>query len=263
MKIKIYQVDAFAERIFTGNPAAVCVLKDEWPDDSLMQNIAMEKNLSETAFVLNQSGQYHIRWFTPAVEVDLCGHATLASAHVLFSHENFTGEVIKFNSKSGILSVRKEGDFLTLDFPADKIERIEPARDVLQCFDTFPREAYKGKTDLLLVFNREEQISGILYDIREIKKLNTRGVIITAPGNEVDFVSRFFGPRVGIEEDPVTGSAHTTLVPYWNGKTGKDEFTARQLSKRGGFLKCRYKGERIEISGKAKTYLIGEILDTN
>lgn len=258
---KIYQVDAFAEEIFSGNPAAVCPL-DEWLSDELMQNIAAENNLAETAFYVKKDNIFELRWFTPEVEVDLCGHATLATAFVIFNLENFEGDTVEFFSpRSGTLTVKKEGDFLVLNFPADEVSEIEISDDILHAFDDQPRNAYKGKTDLMLLFEKENDIQNLTPQFNVLEKMTEyRGVICTAPGDEVDFVSRFFGPQVGVKEDPVTGSAHTTLTPFWAEKLEKTEMTALQLSKRKGLLKCKFLGERVEIGGKAKLYMTGEII---
>jgi PhzF family phenazine biosynthesis protein len=259
MKLKIYQLDAFTDKLFCGNPAAVCPL-DQWLPDDVMQKIAMENNLAETAFFVKNNEQFDIRWFTPSVEVDLCGHATLASAAVLFNFEKYQGEVIPFFSqRSGRLTVSKEGDRLTLDFPSDKYERVDLSPQLIACFNSQPVEAYRGKTDFMLVFNSEEEIRKIVPDIPAILKIKSRGIIVTAPGADVDFLSRFFAPQSGVDEDPVTGSAHTTLTPYWAQKTGKSELVAIQLSARKGFLNCAYHGDRVKISGQVKTYLQGEI----
>lgn len=259
MKLKLYQVDAFTDKLFGGNPAAVCPL-DTWLPDELMQKIAMENNLAETAFYVKNGEGYSIRWFTPAVEVDLCGHATLASAHVIFNYQGYQRDEVKFSSlKSGDLVVTKNGNMLTLDFPSDSFERANLSPELVACFSSQPIEAYKGKTDFMLVFNNEEEIRKIVPDFNAIAKLKARGVIVTAPGTNVDFVSRFFAPQSGVNEDPATGSAHTTLIPYWSQKTGKSELRAIQLSARQGFLECAYHGDRVKISGQAKTYLQGEI----
>ncbi|SEL78285.1 PhzF family phenazine biosynthesis protein [Parapedobacter koreensis] len=259
MTIKLYQIDAFTDRVFSGNPAAVCPL-DAWLDDTLMQQIAMENNLAETAFYVKRDDEYDIRWFTPTVEVDLCGHATLASAFVLFNHEGYEADTIRFHSpRSGPLIVKREGEYLTLNFPTDVIAPVPLTVELAASFDGTPLAAYKGKTDYLLIFESEAHIQSAKPDLARIAQLAARGVIITAPGNEVDFVSRFFGPQSGVDEDPVTGSAHTTLIPYWAGKLGKNELTARQLSVRGGYLQCSYLGDRVAISGQAKRYLTGEI----
>lgn len=259
MTQKIYQIDAFAEKVFTGNPAAVCPL-DYWLSDELLQQIAMENNLAETAYYVKDGEQYQIRWFTPTVEVDLCGHATLASAYVLFNHENYNGSTIRFYShRSGELTVTRNGDLLTLNFPTDKLEAVELTAQLAHCFNTEPALAFKGKTDYMLVFEREDDINNLIPELDKISKLPARGVIVTAKGQEVDFVSRFFGPQSGIDEDPATGSAHTTLVPYWADRLGKTEFSAIQLSARKGFLHCKYLHDRVEISGHGKLYLKGEI----
>lgn len=259
MKSRIYQVDAFTEKLFSGNPAAVCPL-DKWTSEEIMQNIASENNLAETAFYVKNNDTFEIRWFTPTVEVDLCGHATLATSYVIFNYENYSNDIINFISpKSGKLSVQKQNDLLTLNFPTDEINRVSLSDDILKCFDVKPTEAYKGRTDLLLVFENEDMIKNIRPDFESILKLDARGVIVTAKGSQSDFVSRFFGPQCGINEDPVTGSAHTSLTPYWAKRLNKNELTAVQLSKRQGFLKCRYLNDRIAISGKCKLYLLGEI----
>lgn len=259
MKQKIYQIDAFTDKVFTGNPAAVCPL-DKWLNDDILQNIAMENNLSETAFYVKQDSMFYIRWFTPTVEVDLCGHATLATAFVLFNHENYSENIIHFYSpRSGALTVTKNGEYLTLNFPADIFEQVAISDDIVNCFDLKPESAYKGKSDYLFVFEKEDDIINIRPEYDKIVKLDSRGVIISAKGNNVDFVSRFFAPQSGVNEDPVTGSAHTTLTPYWSKQLGKTELTALQLSNRKGYLKCRYLNDRVEITGKGKLYLTGEI----
>jgi len=259
MKQKIYQVDAFADRIFSGNPAAICPL-DHWLHEEEMQKIAMENNLAETAFYVKAGDQYQIRWFTPSTEVDLCGHATLASAFILFDQEGYGGNVIHFFShRSGDLFVRKDGEWLILDFPADPCVSTPLTQEILDGFDRKPKKAFKGKTDLMLVFDDEQDVRNIIPKFRAISQFKCRGVIITAKGEDVNFVSRFFAPQSGIDEDPVTGSSHTTLIPYWAGQLQKMEMTARQLSFRGGFLQCRNLGDRVEIGGKCKLYMTGEI----
>ncbi|MBK7233704.1 MAG: PhzF family phenazine biosynthesis protein [Saprospiraceae bacterium] len=259
MKQKIYQVDAFTDKIFGGNPAAVCPL-EQWYPDELLQKIAMENNLAETAFYKKHDEQYQIRWFTPTMEVDLCGHATLAAAFVLFNHENFLENRINFFSpRSGELTVSKNGEFLTLNFPKDLVESITISEDLIKCFNLVPKFAFKGKSDYMLVFENEKQIRNIVPDLYQISQLDGRGIIVTARGEEVDFVSRFFAPQSGINEDPVTGSAHTTLTPYWAKELVKTELTALQLSDRIGYLECKDLNERIKISGKARLYLIGEL----
>jgi PhzF family phenazine biosynthesis protein len=259
MKIRIYQVDAFTDKLFSGNPAAICPLS-EWLPDEMLQNIAMENNLAETGFYVQDGDQFLIRWFTPAVEVNLCGHATLAASHVLFNHENYTGTEITFHSpRSGILKVTRNQDLLTLNFPTDIFEAVELTNSLTSGFNIKPVQAFKGKDDYMLVFRDESEILNLHPDLSQLANLSGRGVIATARGETVDFVSRWFGPGVGIDEDPVTGSAHTTLTPYWTQVLGKDELTAIQLSSRKGHLTCRNRGNRVEISGKARTYLIGEI----
>jgi len=259
MKLKIYQIDAFTDKIFSGNPAAVCPL-DVWLSDNLLQKIASENNLAETAFYVKQGNQYQIRWFTPKVEVDLCGHATLAAAYVLFYHENHKDNLINFHSnRSGKLTVSKQNECLTLNFPSDILENIELSKDLTDGFDISPIQALKGKTDFVLVYETESQVQNLKPNLLQISMLGKRGVIVTAKGDKVDFVSRFFAPQSGIDEDPVTGSAHTTLTPFWAKKLGKNDLSAIQLSERKGYLQCKLLNERVEISGQAKLYLVGEI----
>lgn len=257
--MKIYQVDAFASSVFKGNPAAICPL-EEFPADNLMQDIAMENNLAETAFIVRNKEGYDIRWFTPTVEVDLCGHATLASAHVIFEFLKHQGEEIKFHSpRSGQLKVYRNGLGLTLDFPTDQLASVELSAGLTGVFNHRPKEILKGKADYMFVYDSESQIRTIVPRFDAIGKLDCRGVIVTAPGLKVDFVSRWFGPQSGIDEDAVTGSAHTTLTAFWSKRLGKKELSALQLSRRGGELRCKDLGDRIHISGEAKTYLVGEI----
>jgi PhzF family phenazine biosynthesis protein len=258
VELKIYQIDAFADKIFSGNPAAVCPLQ-EWLPASVMQNIAMENCLAETAFYVKEKEGLRIRWFTPTVEVDLCGHATLATAFVLFNHENYQGDKITFNSRSGPLTVAKSGDTLTLNFPVDTLTEVNPIPELEEGLGVKSLKTYKGKTDYMLVYEKEEQIKTMSPDFKMIGKVKARGIIVTAKGNQVDFVSRFYGPQSGMDEDPVTGSAHTSLTPYWAKVLGKTEFNAIQLSARQGKLKCKLVGDRVEISGKAKLYLMGKI----
>lgn len=259
MKYKLYQVDAFTDKLFGGNPAAVCPLA-EWLSDDILQKIAMENNLAETAFYVGQDDRYEIRWFTPKVEVDLCGHATLAAAFILFNREGHSSDAINFYSpRSGNLNVSRHSDWLTLDFPVDVFHSIPVSSEIISCFDKRPLEAYKGKTDYMLVYEKESDIRDIRPQFDAIAALKARGVIITAKGEHVDFVSRFFAPQSGIIEDPVTGSAHTTLTPYWSEKLNKTEMSAIQLSERKGYLQCKFLGNRVGISGQAKLYLTGEI----
>lgn len=258
MKLKIFQVDAFASSLFKGNPAAVVPLT-EWLPYEVMQQIAAENNLSETAFFIPENDHFHIRWFTPKAEVNLCGHATLATAHILFNELNFQGEIISFNSKSGILNVCKTGDKLQLDFPADFVKSVELDPVFTEAFGIQASATFKGKTDYLLLFDSEEIIRNMKPNFHLLHQTDARGIMVTAKGNEVDFVSRFFAPGVGIDEDPVTGSAHTSLVPFWSARLNKTELTALQLSERGGQLWCTLAGDRILIAGKAITYMRGEI----
>lgn len=254
----MYQVDAFAEKVFSGNPAAVVPLK-EWLPDEMMQNIAMENNLSETAFFIPEGIGFHIRWFTPVSEVDLCGHATLASAHVIFEHLGFKKDEISFQSRSGILKVKRDEDLIVLDFPTSELNTVESPENIEKAFGETPRECIKGKDDLMLVFESEETIQNLSPDFDFIKTLDARGVIATAPSETFDFVSRFFAPLEGINEDPVTGSAHTMLIPYWKKVLDKTEMKAKQISARGGVLQCKFNGKRVEIGGKAVSYLTGKI----
>jgi PhzF family phenazine biosynthesis protein len=258
IQLKRYQVDAFTEAIFKGNSAVVCPL-DNWLPDAVMQNIAMENNLSETAFYVKTADGYHIRWFTPTVEVALCGHATLATAYVLFNHENHVGDTIVFQSKSGPLHVTKSNDLIRLDFPADTLTEVAVEANVYAGFAEQPSKIFKGKTDYMFVYDSETSIKNCQPDFSVVKKLNARGVIITAKGNTVDFVSRFFGPQAGVDEDPVTGSAHTTLTPYWANVLGKNKLTAIQLSQREGKLICELNGNRVWMSGTAKLFSTGII----
>jgi PhzF family phenazine biosynthesis protein len=253
----IYQVDAFAENLFEGNPAAV-IPNAEGLNEEMMQKIAAENNLSETAFITVKDDMLKIRWFTPASEVDLCGHATLASAHVLFNHEGFAGDTIEFTSKSGILKVSKNRDMLELDFPATYFEKTEISPLIEKALGVAPLEVYAAD-DYMAVFESEKQIRDMKPDFKVLNELDIRGLIVTAKGENYDFVSRFFAPQVGIDEDPVTGSAHCMLTPYWSDKLGKKELSAMQISERGGKLKCVKEGERIKISGKAVTYMVGEV----
>jgi PhzF family phenazine biosynthesis protein len=261
MKYKIYQVDAFTDRLFSGNPAAVCIL-DTWISNELMLSIANENNLAETAFVVRSGQDFEIRWFTPTVEVDLCGHATLATALVLFDIHNYPDSLIRFQSpRSGWLAVEKKDDMLFLDFPTDRLERLSEEYSAIleKCIGIKPIESYKGKTDFIAVIDNENSLQNMQPDLNEISKLKARGLIVTAKGDNVDFVSRFFAPQSGISEDPVTGSAHTSLLPLWSKKLGKNRLIASQLSKRGGQLVCELKSDRCLIGGKARLYLTGEL----
>ncbi len=258
MQMNLYQVDAFTDQTFAGNPAAVVPL-EKWIDVDTMQNIAAENNLSETAFfVPEDDGAYRIRWFTPTTEVDLCGHATLASAHVLFHHMDHSDKLIRFHSNSGELTVEKRNNLYWMNFPSQPPEPIPVPKLIPDAIGAIP--IYSGmNVDLLIVVPDEQTVRSMKPDLQILERMEARGVIITARGSEVDFVSRFFAPAVGVPEDPVTGSAHTVLTPFWSRRLSKNELTARQVSKRGGVLKCRMLDERVEIGGSAVTYLTGQI----
>lgn len=269
MRLALYQIDAFARRPFTGNPAAVCPLPAgaEWLGAELMQQIAAENNLAETAFFRPSAarpGEFDLRWFTPAAEIDLCGHATLASAHVLFAHLAFRGESITFHTLSGPLHVRREkaDGRLTLDFPSRPPRPLPTPPPALNAAlgGAEPLETLAAR-DLVAVFETEAQVRALQPDFAQLLTLDYIGIIATAPGADAgtDFVSRFFGPRVGVPEDPVTGSAHSSLIPFWAARLGKTELKARQISARGGELWCALRGERVGIGGYAVTYLQGEI----
>jgi PhzF family phenazine biosynthesis protein len=260
MKQKIYQIDAFTDTVFGGNPAAVCIL-EAWLSDSLMQQIAAENNLAETAFAVPHGNDYELRWFTPELEVDLCGHATLATAFVLFNYYGFKENTLRFISpRSGELLVTQSSNgTMTMDFPTDDVAPVASQPNINEAIGKIPLEAFKGKTDYMLIYDEQETIETIRPNFHLLDQLDCRGVIVSAPGKEVDFVSRFFAPQCGIPEDPVTGSAHTTLIPYWSKKLDKKVMTAKQLSERGGDLTCEFLGNRVKISGKAVCYLIGEL----
>ncbi|MDT0538828.1 PhzF family phenazine biosynthesis protein [Croceitalea sp. P059] len=260
MKLKIYQVDAFTAKVFGGNPAAVCIL-DGWLPTEIMQQIAQENNLAETAFLVQKNSTFELRWFTPEIEVDLCGHATLASAFVIFNHYGYTEKTIRFySSRSGeLLVTKKDNGWMTMDFPTDQLVALQGNTSIDKAIGLTPLRTLKGKTDYLLIYNSQEEIEAIQPNFHLLDLLDCRGVIVSAPGKNVDFVSRFFAPKCGIPEDPVTGSAHTTMLPYWSKVLGKTQLAAKQLSKRSGDLQCEYLGERVKISGQAVLYLVGEI----
>lgn len=258
MELTIYQVDAFTNQRFKGNPAAVVPL-DAWLPDAVMQNIALENNLAETAFFVPEGNGFRLRWFTPAVEVDLCGHATVATAHVLYEHLGHNKDIIEFQSRSGLLTVKKRDSQYLLNFPTDNIVKIENAPHLVEAIGITPVEIYQGKTDWMVVLEEQSQIENLEPDLDKIAKAGGRGTIFTAPGKEFDFVSRCFFPQSGINEDPVTGSAYTTLAPYWSKRLGKNELKAKQISKRGGNLTLHLRGDRTEIGGEAVTYLTGKI----
>ncbi|HSY60216.1 MAG TPA: PhzF family phenazine biosynthesis protein [Cytophaga sp.] len=259
MSIPIYIVNAFSSGPFTGNPAAVCPL-DQWLSDDLMQAIAAQNNLSETVFFVKEGNAYSIRWFTPTIEVPLCGHATLAAAYILFNELNYPGNEIRFQSKSGELKVIKEKDVIELNFPAEKLKKIPVTKNISQELDLKVIAAGIGRVFILLEVATEAEVIKANPDIQLLKKLNAAGVIITAKGDTADFVSRVFAPQSGIDEDPVTGSAHCLLIPYWAQKLNKYNLSAKQVSKRGGVLYCNYAGNRVLIGGKAELYSKGEII---
>jgi PhzF family phenazine biosynthesis protein len=260
MRIPIFVVNAFSNSSFGGNPAAVCPLQ-QWLPGKMMQEIAMQNNLAETAFVIPEGKDFYIRWFTPAVEVALCGHATLASAYVYFNLLSYKNPIIKFNSKSGWLSVqRRDNEKLTLDFPRDEYSEVaDPPAAIFKGLKIDPSVVFKGKFDYLVELSAESEINALEPDFRILATIPSRGVIVTAAGDQSDFVSRCFFPQSGVDEDPVTGSAHCLLTDYWARKTGKTNFSAIQLSERKGFLECTLKGDRVLMSGDASLYLKGEI----
>ena len=258
MNIPIYQVDAFTDKLFGGNPAAVCPL-EKWLDTELLQKIAAENNLSETAFFVKGGKDFELRWFTPKIEVDLCGHATLASAHVIFNHLSYDEKQITFASASGELRVTTANGLITLDFPSTPPSPAEIVPELTQGLGLKPEEVHKSR-DYLALFKSEDDILSIEPDFNILGKLDSLGVIITAEGKNSDFVSRFFAPAAGINEDPVTGSAHTTLIPFWAERLNKNTLHAFQLSERKGELFCELSGDRVKISGYAITFLKGEIV---
>lgn len=258
MRLAIYQIDAFAGKQFEGNPAAVVPL-EAWLPDETMQAIAQENNLSETAFFVPAAdGVFHIRWFTPNREVRLCGHATLASAYVLFNDLDYGPDEIVFDSLSGRLSVSKADDLLTLDFPSQVPERCEVPDHLVKGLGAVPLECYRNE-DYLAVFSTEQEVAAIEPDHGHLSRLDLRGVIVTAPSSRQDFVARFFAPKYATLEDPVTGSAYTQLTPYWSDRLGKTQLRARQISRRGGNLLCQLDGSRVRISGSAVKYMEGTI----
>lgn len=257
MRIKQFQVDAFATQPFEGNPAAVCPL-DRWPSDHLLQAIAEENNLSETAFFIRSGDSFDLRWFTPVAEVDFCGHATLASAHVLFEVLGHKDKTVLFNTRSGVMTVQRDGDLYAMNFPAQPPVACAPPQSLVDGLCLDPLEVLAAD-DYLAVVESEEQLRSIAPDFSKLRELDLRGVIVTAPGEKYDFVSRFFGPKYGIDEDPVTGSAHCELTPYWSTRLGKSVLQARQLSRRGGDVTCQMAGDRVILKGGAVTFMTGEI----
>jgi PhzF family phenazine biosynthesis protein len=258
MNMKYYVVDAFTDKLFKGNPAGVCLL-EEWLDDELLQNIAAENNLAETAFVVKQKDYYDLRWFTPTLEIDLCGHATLASAFIVSNFLDKGKTKMDFHTKSGVLPVQKFDDLYELNFPSRMPTKIDDIPEMEQALGVPILEAHQSR-DLLLLLKDEEQIINLKPDINLLAKLpDAFAVIVTAKGDSADFVSRFFAPNAGINEDPVTGSTHTSLIPFWSKKLGKDKMVARQLSERGGIIYCRNAKERVFIAGRASLCLLGDI----
>lgn len=257
MEIPYYQIDAFTSQVFSGNPAGVCFL-DRWLDDQTLQSIAAENGLPETAFLVAATHDYELRWFTPKVEIDLCGHGTLASAHAVFQYTAVAAERVDFQTKSGMLSVTRQGEFLELDFPSRRPVPCEKPDRLDEILGLSPIMTLRAR-DLMAVYETEDQIRGLKVDFGAMAGLDCFGVIVTAPGLRSDFVSRFFAPGAGIPEDPVTGSAHCTLIPYWSERLGRKKLHAFQLSQRGGELFCVDRGDRVSIGGKAATYLSGTI----
>jgi PhzF family phenazine biosynthesis protein len=257
MKLKFFQIDTFSNELFKGNPAAVVPLKN-WLPIKTMQSIAQENNLSETAFFCRKDSCFEIRWFTPYREVDLCGHGTLAAAFVLFEILRYDSEKIIFKSRTGILSAQKDGRLFKLDFPSQEPEKCATPNIIEEALGVQPLACYFNE-DYIIVYKDEEAVLNMEPNFNKLKKVKTRGIVITAPSKKYDFVSRAFFPKYGIDEDPVTGSAHTKLIPYWFSQTGKLNFAVKQVSKRGGLLYCEYKENRVLISGSAVLYLRGEI----
>lgn len=257
MRIPIYQIDAFTDQIFKGNPAAVCLL-EFWPEDHILQSIAAENNLSETAFCLLRNEHYGLRWFTPKTEIDLCGHATLASAYVIMQYIDPSKKKVSFETKSGMLSVERENDLLAMDFPVRPAIPSEAPPELLNGLGIQPQEVFRSR-DYMVVVDKEAIVRDLIPDMRFLEQVDGTGVIVTAPGDTTDFVSRFFAPKLGIPEDPVTGSSHCTLIPYWAERLKKSKLTAAQLSQRGGMLVCEIRNGRVKIAGKAVAYLEGMI----
>lgn len=259
MTIPIYQADAFTDKLFGGNPAAICPLV-QWLPDALMQKIAMENNLAETAFFVKNENGYLLRWFTPELEIDLCGHATLATAHILFTELGYAGNTINFDTlKAGKLVVTRNGDKYSMNFPSRPPFAADIPEDLVTALGgAQPKEVLRSR-DYFLVYETEDEIRNMVPDHSLLAKIDTLGIIVTAPGKDVDFVSRFFAPAAGVPEDPVTGSAHCNLIPYWANKLGNNTLRAYQISPRKGELWCELKGDRVVMAGKAVTYLRGGI----
>lgn len=257
MKIPYFEVDAFTSRLFGGNPAGICLL-EQWLPDAVMQSIAAENNLSETAFIVPRGPDFVLRWFTPALEIDLAGHPTLASAFVLFNEGNSQEDRIRFHSRSGELAVTRKGEVLEMDFPSRPAASCAVPKALVRGLGRKPEAVFKAR-DYLAVFPAEADVRSLQPDFEALRTLDALGIIATAPGGDCDFVSRFFAPAVGVAEDPVTGSAHCTLIPYWSQRLNRTKLLARQISKRGGELFCKQAGRRVLIGGKAVLYLRGEI----
>ena len=257
MKLPFFQVDAFTGKLFGGNPAGVCPL-DSWLDYDVMQAIAAENNLAETAFFVAGPDRFHLRWFTPTTEVDLCGHATLASAWVLFEKLGLKGDEVSFDTRSGILTVKKSDGLLAMDFPARPGAPASMSAALSAGLGIKSGEVLQAR-DCMVVLDSEEAVRAVKPDFAELMKVDTFGIILTGPGKGVDFVSRFFAPRMGVPEDPVTGSSHCTLIPYWAKRLGKTRLTALQVSARGGEIFCEDHGSRVSIAGRAALYLEGSI----
>ena len=257
MKLKLYQIDAFANKLFEGNPAAVCPL-DSWLPDEIMQAIATENNLSETAYFVQTDEGYHIRWFTPVHEVDLCGHATLASAYVIFNIIGYSQQQISFQSKSGVLTVQKNNEWLEMNFPSQPPQECNIPPEILSAFNVQPVSCLK-REDYIVILETEEDVLAAKPNLSKLCELDLRGVAVTSKSRSYDFVIRFFAPKYGINEDPVTGSAFTQLIPYWSEILGKNKLKAKQVSNRGGEVMCVLLGNRVKISGKAVKYMIGVI----
>lgn len=257
LKLPLYQVDAFAERVFSGNPAAVCSL-DAWLPDHALQAIATENNLAASAFFVPEGAAYRLRWFTPAAEIDLCGHATLASAHVLFRILGHPHQTIRFETRSGTLEVERHADGYAMNFPATVPVECDVSTALGDALGAMPRQALRG-FDHIAVFDTERQVRAISPDFARLASLDLRGVVITAAGDRADFVSRFFAPKLGINEDPVTGSAHCELAPYWGKRLGTTSMRAEQVSSRGGTILCDLHGDRVTLRGRAALYMTGQI----
>lgn len=257
MKLKLYQIDAFTNKVFAGNPAAVCPL-EKWLPDELMQSIAIENNLSETAFFIPTKNGFHLRWFTSKTEVDLCGHATLASAYVLFNLLEYSEDKIRFQTREGDLFVERQGEELVMDFPTKAPVKCDIPDLLVKALGVEPLALYTNE-DYVALLSSEEDVKAVNPDFNTMREIDTRGIIVTAPGDEVDFVSRFFAPRFGIDEDPVTGSAHCVLTPFWAERLGKKSLTAKQVSSRVGDLKCVLEGPRVKIIGCAVQYMQAEL----